>query len=177
VKHFLWQFQNLNVPMMENGSDTLYTTTQVLAGVLGVTANNLVALYHLHKDEFDDARVNTLHANEFLQQHKEQFGVRRVRQDMHLWTEDDMILFAALSRSDQGKAFRKAMKELVKQQARKTLITKEYFDNVVSPLVQQNQALQARVDTIEEAQPHLKHIAKTAGQMLYDQRFTKPFRS
>lgn len=163
--------------MMEDSDGTLYTTGAPLAGALGVTTNNLVFLYNQHRDEFDDARVSTTHANEFLQQYKEQFGIQRVRQDMHLWTEDDMILFAALSRSDQGKAFRKAMKELVKQQARKTLVTKEYFDTVVAQLVQRNQNLQEQVNALHEAQPHLRHIAKNAGQMLYEQRFTKPFRS
>jgi hypothetical protein len=177
MKHFLWQFQNLNIPMMEDEGGTLYTTGSVLAGALGVTPQNLRSIYANHRDEFDGVSVNAIDANEFLQQHKEAFGVQRVRQDMHLWTEDDMILFAALSNSDQGKEFRKGMKQVIKTQARKGLITKEYFDSVVSQLVAQNVELLERVTAVEAAQPAFDRAASAAGTMLQAQKHTKGFRS
>lgn len=177
MNHFLWQFQNLNVPMMEDANGTLYTTSPILASLLQVTEDNLRMVYQNHQDEFDGLSVSDIYANDFLRQNKEVFGIQRVRADLHVWSEDDLILFAAFANSSQGKEFRKAMKELVKQQARKTLITKEYFDAVVSQLVAKNIELQARVDAVEAAQPHLRNIASNAGKLLNDQKHTKPFRS
>jgi len=174
MRLFHWQFDTLVVPMMEDESGTLYTTSSVLAHALGVTENNLVYLYQAHPDEFDGARVSTTHANSFFQQNMEEFGIQRVRQDIHLWTENDMILFAALSRSDQGKEFRKQMVQLVKQQARKTLITKEQFDAIVGELmVRINELEKAQQD----AQPHLNATASAAGSALAHQRYIKPFRN
>jgi prophage antirepressor-like protein len=170
----MWQFQDLTVPMMEDENGTLFTTGAILASVLGVTDNNLVALYQAHKDEFDDVRVNTTHANDFLQANKETFGVQRVRQDMHLWSEDDMILFAGLSRTPVGKAFRKEMIKAIKAQARKGFITEEYFDSVVSQLVTRLTALEEQK---QQAASGLNTAASAAGSALAAQRYTKPFRS
>jgi hypothetical protein len=187
MKHFLWQFQNLNVPMMEDSNSTLYTTTPILASALGVEVNSLRQIFKRHQDELDGICVQEMHANgdcvtdsdatSFLQANKETFGLKYVRGDMHLWSEDDMILIAGLTRTETGKAFRKEMVKAIKAQARKDLITKEYFDSVVAQLVQQNQALQVQVNEIREAQPHLNDIASNAGHLLRNQRFTKPFRS
>lgn len=171
MRFFMWQFDTLSVPMMEDEqTGVLYTTGSVLAVALQVTEQNLRSVYMNHKDEFDGNRVNDIDAISFLGEHREAFKIKYLRPDMHAWSEDDMILFAALSNSDQGKAFRKAMKELVKQQARKGLITQEYFDSVVSQLME-------RVVAIEQAKDHLDATASALGAGLAHQRYTKNFRS
>jgi prophage antirepressor-like protein len=170
MKYFLWQFQDLNIPMMLDDNRTLYTTTPILASALGVDEGTLRQIYQRHQDEFDGNCVTDSDAISFLSENRKTYGLTYVRGDMHLWSEDDMILFAGLSRTPVGKAFRKEMVKAIKAQARKGLVTEEYFDSVVSQLL-------ARVSVVEAAQPALDRAASAAGTMLQAQKHTKGFRS
>lgn len=168
-----WQFNELSIPMMEDERGTLYTTTGVLCGALGVVENDLRNIYLSRRDEFDGLSVNNLGANDFIRANKEIFCVQRVRQDMHLWSEDDMILFAAISRSDQGKEFRKQMVQLVKQQARKTYISREEYDRMVGELMIRIGKLEQEKDQVR---PAMQESASAFGRGLSYQRRTKTFR-
>jgi BMFP domain-containing protein YqiC len=172
-----WQFNNLNVPMMEDEDGTLFTTGSVLSGVLGVTERNLRNVYLNHRDEFDGNCANDIGAISFLQQNRETFQLKYLRADMHVWSEDDMILFAALSNSDQGKEFRKGMKELVKQQARKSYVSREEYESLAEQLIHVSNRLEALEQERENVRPSLNLAASAAGVALAAQRNTKAFRS
>jgi hypothetical protein len=170
VRHFLWQFQDLTIPMMEDTNGTLYTTGPILANALGLEEKTLRNIYANHQDEFDGNCAQDVGAIPFLQENKTAYGLKYVRGDMHLWSEDDMILFAGLTRTQVGKAFRKEMVRAIKAQARKGYIPQEQFDVLVGQLM-------TRLQMVEEAIPALNRAASAAGSVLQAQKSTKPLRS
>lgn len=93
---------NLPIPM-PSIDDELYITQDNLSKLLGISAGCLNKTYNNRKDEFDAVSANIIRANEFLKQHKHLLGIKRVRKDMHLWTEDDMLTFGMLVRGPRGR--------------------------------------------------------------------------
>lgn len=174
-----WQFENIDVPMMEDEDGMLYCTSPVIASALGIDEITLRTMYHYHHDEFEPVRLESMNAYDFLKQHKQEFSIKRLRKDMHLWTEDDMITFAVFSKSDRAREFRRGLKQFIKQQARRQYISKEEYDTLAehyANLYQQFQLLTKRVGDIEQAQPHLQATASAAGAALSHQRYTKRLR-
>lgn len=85
----------------------LYCTSKAICGALGVHEETLRSIYNRHTKEFALLSVSNCNAKEFLQQNRVEFGVKRVRGDMRLWSEDDMLTFAFHSKSDVSLEFRK----------------------------------------------------------------------
>jgi prophage antirepressor-like protein len=168
-----WSFQNLHIPMLEDEQGSLYCINQALTSALGLTEASLRKLYFQHKGEFDGNCVTSSNAIQFLREHKTEFGLRYVRGDMRLWSENDMILIAVLSRSPVGSEFRKGVIQLIKDNARKEYISKEQYEADMSLLKGQVQELK---DMFQQSQPALHTAASAAGVALQAQRGTKHLR-
>lgn len=117
-----WSFHNLHMPMIEADDGTLYCTTKQLADALGVTEVHVREIKRLHKDELDTVRVNEIGAKDFLLRNKAEFRIERVKSDMNLFTEDDMIGIAMIARSTVSKAFRKELIKFVKENAKRDMV-------------------------------------------------------
>lgn len=111
MKLVTWTFQNLSVVMMEDENGVLYTTSAVLATALGVTTDSLRMAYKFHREEFDALSVTDAYAKDFLNLHRVELGIQRLRDDMHIWSEGDMILHAMYCQTSQGRGFRKDLIE------------------------------------------------------------------
>jgi prophage antirepressor-like protein len=103
--------------MLEDEQGRLYCTSQALCEALGLEPSALNALYHSNKEEFDGNCVNRNDAISTLKENRLEFGYKYIRGDMHLWSEDDMLLVAIRSRSSGSREFRKYLLEFVKKNA------------------------------------------------------------
>jgi hypothetical protein len=154
-----------------------------LADSLGVTAGDLDVSFHTRKEEFDGLRLSSTKAKEALEQHREMFGVQRLRQDMHIWSENDMLMHAMIARSSIGRQFRKGLIELIKKSAVIEVPTVQENQNLMEQLrlVRADNAIMSeRLTALEEvfswAKPKLQKAASAAGAALSAQRGTKEIR-
>lgn len=134
MKLVRWSYNNLHMPMMSDDNGDLWCTSKQLCGALGITENSLRLLKNGHKEEFDDNCVSKTNAISFLKENKTEFGVKYVRGDMTLWSEDDMITVAILARSPIARAFRKELKTFIKQNAIKNTVSRAEHDKTLMQL-------------------------------------------
>lgn len=177
-----WSFHNLHIPLMEADDGTLYCTTQVLTAALGINRTSLHKLHERHKAEFSGLmltdsqhkteelpglNVTDSKAKAFLQEHRSEFGLRRLRADTRLWSEDDMILIACLSRSPGGLEFRRGVVQLIKSNARRGTVSMEQYEADLANLQGQLQELK---DMFLQSEAARQTAASAAGTALQAQR-------
>lgn len=156
-------FNNIHTPMMCDDDGTLWCTSPAVCRALQIHKSTLSELYRTHSDEFDCLRVSNSDSKKFLDQHRVEFGIRRLRKDMRLWSEDDLIVIAMLSRSPVSKEFRQELKKFVKANAvrevLKDYVTKEQYNELVERMASFEQLM-------SEGQPALSQSAAAAGSAL-----------
>ena len=89
MKPVRWEFNNLHVPMMEDDQGNLFCTSKELADALQCPEPTLRAMREHYADEFAELSE-----------------ISQVRNDLTIWTEDEMILAAILSKSQVSEKFR-----------------------------------------------------------------------
>lgn len=138
MKLVRWSFNGLHMPMMMDQSGILWCTSKQLCDGLGVDGDTLRWMRKNHRDEFEGLSVNEIHAKEFLLKNKIELGIKRVRKDMSLWSENDMILVALLARSSASKQFRRELVAFVKENAIRDVLTgyvrREDYDKMAATL-------------------------------------------
>lgn len=148
----LWKFRNLTIPMAQVGG-RLYTTTQVLSKALGVSYDAIYQSYLRNKERLQNLNLTNCQAKEIFAQNKEAFGIKRLREDMHVWSEAQMIFLAFNCRSEQGQEFSDAVIELVQQEARSGMHTDEEMAQALTALQMQYapelEDLKARIAAME----------------------------
>lgn len=161
-----WKFDSLEIVMIEDDQGELYTPSSVLAKALDVTDNDLRYLYNAHKEEYDGLSASRLRAKEFIKLNKHLLGVRRVREDLHLWSESDMILHAMHSRTQQGRKFRKDLIGFIKQHATRSSVYQEQLDVMRTEIEELRRVVEASGEARNRA-------ASLAGAGLQAHRKTK----
>lgn len=117
MKLVRWSYNNLHVPMIQDGNGVLFCTANTLASALNVTEQNIRMLLVNKPEEFKGLSVNCVDAKELIKDHKVELGIKRVRNDMKLWSEDEMIMAALLSKSNVGNQFRRDLLKFIKENA------------------------------------------------------------
>lgn len=163
MKLLMWEFQSLTVPMMEGSDGNLYCTTRIISESLGITEDAIYSLYRFHKDEFSFLSLKNFHAKEFVAANKDLLKIERVKENIRIWTEDDMILFAVLSGSPTAKEFRKNLLQLIKKNAVKSHIHVDDHNKVAKELSDRVAALEKALVDFGILQ---KQNASAAGRML-----------
>jgi prophage antirepressor-like protein len=151
----------MHTPMMENEEGELFCTSLGLCSALGIPLDALDKLAMRHKDELSPLRLTDRTSKEFFQEHRVEFGITRVRSDLRLWSELDMLAVATYSRSPVAKEFRREMWQFVKKNATKNYVTREEYNQLLS-----------RVEPFLAAQPALQVAASAAGLALNAQKGT-----
>src|SRR5690348_769703 len=107
MKLVRWSFHNFQVPMMEDEEGHLWCTSAALCGALGLNKRTFQTIYLVHKDHFGDHTLRALDPSTkaFLVEHRDEFGVSRLRGDLRLWSDNDMLWFAAKSNSPAAREF------------------------------------------------------------------------
>jgi hypothetical protein len=194
MKLVRWSFQNLHVPMMEDGQGELYCTSRGLCGALNILEDTLRHVYTRHKEEFDSLSVTDCHAKEFLQENRAEFGVTRVKKDMRLWTEDDMLNFAFYTKSGVARQFRQDLRKFIKANASRHYISMEQYHKLEQELQEKADhavSLELKLADLSEVKRELHELkefvmtnvevvqknASQFGRGLNSQKKTKAFRT
>ena len=166
---------DIKVNMVEfNG--VLYATTPQLEKVFGVTRHSLNRLVRSYPQEFTQRTVGDLTANNVIRKElTADLGIKRLRKNTHLWSEDDLIGITWLIRSDIARRCRAEFKEILKQHARRDTVTKDQLSAMIQAEVH------AAVSAVhEELMPRLQMLedmndafASSAGKSLNARRKLK----
>ncbi len=187
MKLVRWSFHNIQMPMMENDTGQLFCTSSALCAALGAQEEALRQVYRRHPNDFEGVCVTDCHAIEFLREHKQEFGMKYVRGDMRLWSEQDMVSFAMLSRSDVSVDFRRQLNEFIRTNARRDYVSKEQYMELEEELAktiasrdsfeEELAGVKGRLAKLESifelAVPNFSNMASAAGSVLANHRVLK----
>jgi hypothetical protein len=169
MKLVRWQFQGLVMPMIQDENGELYCTSKAICEALGVCEETLRYVYNTHKEEFSSLSVGNSNAKEFFLEHKTELGIKRVRSDIRLWTEDDMLGFGFFLKSDEAREYRRQLRQFIKTNAMVNTVSRE-----------EHEQLKGRLEYIEEllkgSMPAVHSTASMAGRLLRTQRDNKHLR-
>lgn len=143
MKMIVWEFNGLKVPMVEDSAGELFCTTKQLAEALQTTESHVRRIKDRHSDEFDGLSKTNCLAKDFLARNKSEFGIKRLREDVLIWSEDDMIMAAILIKSPVGKEFRKDLRKFVKANAMRGMVPVELVNRLIA------ETQEARAETAE----------------------------
>jgi len=165
-----WEFQGLHVPMVEDDNRELYCTSKAICGALGMKEGHLWKITSLHSKELSELSLTNSKAKDFLQENRIAFGITRMRKDMRIWSEDDMLTFAFHSGSDKSMEFRKNLRQFIKRHAARNYVTQEQYQEL-------DDKLGLVLDVVKRYYPAANKTASLAGSMLRAQRETKHLRN
>lgn len=177
MKLVKWEFMSLCVPMMEDDAGELYCTSKAIISSLGMTEDQIRRTVSDHKEEFSSLSVRNTHANDFLRRNKAEFNVQRVRDDMRMWSEDDMLTFAFHSKSSKSLEFRKQLRVFIKQHATKNYVTKAHYNQMEQRHAEELASVHQKLDNVMtyviQTLPINEKSASLAGTVLRGRRDAK----
>jgi prophage antirepressor-like protein len=136
----------------------LYCPNALLAVVLGTSLDALKHLAACHRHELHPliGRKSPAKVLELLAMHKDSFHIKRLRDDIILWPEDDMILLACMSQTPIGHDFRRWMVAHIKENASRSAITIERVEQI---LTEKTTAIRVECqDKLDEMQKQLDEL-------------------
>jgi prophage antirepressor-like protein len=179
MKLIRWNFRNLNVLMIEiNG--TLYCPSTALAVALNVTQHNLTMWAKSKHRNIRPLRIRDLEpgVQALISSNRDGFHIKRLKQDIALWSEKDMIRLACRSRSAIGEDFHEQFVTLIVENATRELMTKEQ----VKQLLEEQEArihtsvrkeLSELRQLVETLRPSAEAFASSAGFALSNHKKIK----
>lgn len=174
MKYVAWEvIPGTYLPMMEDDNGELFGTNKTVCEGLGIKPSTLREFYRTNKEEFESLSVRNVDAKEFLKANKEDFNIKRVRDDMKIWSEDDMLTFAFLVKSDKGREFRRGLRTFLKKNAIRHYVSVEDHEKLKSDL---NARLASLETLVLQTQRAAEYDASLAGKLLSNHRNTKAFR-
>jgi hypothetical protein len=175
--------------------DDAVTTTPMLASALDVETQTIWRNFDRNPTLFNPVRCtsstrNALHESiiGLVREHKDSFGVKRVRKDMVLWTETDMYVHCQLSRSPRAAQFILHNAQHLKEWRRANIPLGAPSQEQLKQLMAENEELRAALTALstqftelrEQVQilsAPLQQQASAAGQTLSLHRHTKGVRN
>lgn len=178
MKLVRWSFMGLYMPMMENAEDgNLYCTTHQLAEALKTDKDSLFKIRQRHSDEFSSRLWTNCPQREFLKEYKAEFGIKQIKKNVMLWSEEDMVLVAILSKTPVSTEFRKNLSRFIKENAVRDLIHISVLEATRSQMLEDRSVMMEELDrqrgrldslqqVIDRFIPASDRAASAAGQML-----------
>ena len=177
-KHVSWEvLPGIFLPMMENSEGDLFCTNKAICEGLGITESAIRDIYRRNMGEFDAVSVAKCDAKNFLLNNKKPFGIKRVRGDMRIWGEDDMITFAFFSKSEKSRDFRSQLRRFIKENAKIHYGTKSQYEELHKEVKSLRSALSYLSEEMAKNKVAAEYDASLAGKLLSNQRKTKSMRS
>ncbi len=171
-----WTFQSLVVPMIQLPDGKLYCTSKALCDALGLSTAALKQLHKSREKQLSPLRVSQTHSKEFFVEHRVRLGLSRVRADMVLWSERDMIRIAMWSQAPNALDFQESLIDMVRDAAVKQHVPQSTYDAIVARLEEQGRQLRELQEVVFSAHTALQTTASAAGSALAAQRGTKTLR-
>lgn len=174
-----WSFHGIEVPMISYEGD-LYCVNKALVQMLGCNTNYLQRTLRNNLKEFELLRPSSGWSKEellnFIRQNKSIFGISRVKEDLNIWSEDEVFTFAFLSRTDRAIQCRTEFRIFLKQHRTISVVSIEQYNK----LIEENKQLNTRTTALEEMVMRLVHpmdrAASNAGRTLGAFRGTRDLR-
>lgn len=173
----------LKVPMMEDEQGNLLGTNKTVATMLGMSEEGVRYTYNTYKDEFEALSVCNTNAKDFLQENKDVFGIQRLRKDMRLWTDDDILTFCYKATGQAAVDIRRKFTMFIKENSRRHYVTKDQYESLQAEMERRNKAYEGLAVEFEVFKqfvirhlPAIDATASLAGKALRLQRDTKTFR-
>lgn len=142
----------------------LYCSTPQLERVFGAGRSNLSKLVRRYPQEFSQATCEMLMGyNVPRKAVLEGLELERARKNTRLWSEDDVIGFTWMVRSDIARQCRAQFKEILKQHARRDSMPINQVEAMVADFKAQIAPLQ---EAVEELMSERKQMASYAGRSL-----------
>lgn len=181
---------NTTIPMLSIDG-VLHVFNQQLCDMMGVTENALRKLYFCRKGDFDGNCITKSNAIDYLKNNRDVFGLKYVRGDMKMWSEDDMFLFIMFARGVNNKALRKELLAVIKQHSVREEITKSEYvkglqriadEALADKAIAQNElketkamlsAFESRLSLLEDLFSFVDGAASNAGKTLRAHRMVK----
>lgn len=171
------EFNHIHLPMMEDDDSMLYATTKVSALALATSERELIEVVRFNKGRLQCLNTGSLRAKEFLKQNRVEFGIKRVRADMLLWSIPDLMLATVCIKTPEADQFRIEFARIVIENVKRSLVTTEQYNKLQAELEEQranHNALLAQVtamqDLVLQTQPALAQAAAAAGSALNAQK-------
>jgi hypothetical protein len=176
-KYVAWEVlpgEGVYFPMMEDENGDLFTTGPSIEKSLGLTKTIMTKIYRNNKKEFDALRVPIRHPKDFIKEHKNLFGIKRVRTDLNIWSADDILTFAFHAKSEKSVEFRISLRKFIKEHSKKHYVTREQYEE----LLEQKDYYQEKFEKLSivaltEWMPAVKITGTSAGKSLAAQKKLK----
>jgi prophage antirepressor-like protein len=168
-RYVRWSFHNLHIPVLENEKGQLYCTSKALCAALGIKASTLRSTAKNHSHLLQGLSVHNLDAKEIVDQHRVEFGILRIRKDMRLWNEVDMVTIAQRSNSPAAIEFHFAVNQLIRDNARRDYVSRDEYERLLTVVEELRQLVMA-------SQPGLQQSASAAGSALQAHKKIKHLR-
>lgn len=140
-----WEYKGVKVPMAEDAAEgKLYCTSRVICQGLGLKEKDLEDMCRRHSEHFQDSLKPAICGfKDFIREHKEEFGVQRVRK---VYTDAELIAFAILSRSPVSIGFMQDYIKFVRSRVAVGFVSQEEHE----ALKAQFESQQVRLEVIEK---------------------------
>lgn len=162
MKLVRWEFNSLQLPMIEDDEQELYCTSAALCKALGMGQDQLDKIYKKHKNALFPVRPSDRRSNElksFIKQHRGELHVARVREDMLLWPIDEALCVALYAHSEEAVRFHREAIRLIRQHAKQSTVSRTEYE----ALLEQVADLRC---IVLEGQKALQVAASAAGSTL-----------
>jgi hypothetical protein len=168
------QGEGIYFPMMENKQGELFTTGPAIQQALDLTKQAFLNIYKRNQVEFDSLRSTFCLPKDFLRDNKELFGIKRVREDMTIWSADDMLTFAFHSKTEKSLEFRVSLRRFIKEHSRRHYVTREQYEQMMSDRDMYKQKFdKLSMVAMTEWMPAAKITGTSAGKALNAQKKLK----
>lgn len=177
MKQVIWTLPNgFQLPMVKPDEGPMLILAKSAAGALGCTARTLWRQMLRHAQRL---RVTDCLPKEFLAQHREAFGLVRVRNDLKVLTDADFLYLSAHIQTEQAVGLHQSYIDFIIQQSRIDMVSREEYEALqrhYNQLEENYQKMEGRIERLEKANPFLDKSASLAGSLLSAQRGTKGIR-
>lgn len=159
IETWYWRFANLNVPMLKLPDGRLVCTGKAVCRALGINNESLRYLASKYADKLSRISVSETHAKVFLDEHRDLYEIDRLRNDMRLWTPEDLLWFARHVTSAQSDEAYVEIIKLVQREAQEGMISVEEWRGMEA----RNLELEHRNVTLEELVRRMEVLEETLG--------------
>lgn len=140
MKLVYWEYKGVKVPMVEDAEEgKLYCTGKVICKGLGLKEQDLKDMCYRHPEHFQNSlKVANSNLKGFLSEHREEFGVKRIRK---IYTDSELIAFAILSRSPVSIDFMQDYIKFVRSHVRVGFVSQEAHEELQAKFEDQQKRL------------------------------------
>jgi hypothetical protein len=154
---------NFGVIVLDDGQ--VLTTTAALSAALGINEQTLLKNYHQHKHRFIGLSITDSNtkgeALNLIRSNRASFHSKRIRNDMHLWCEEDIYTHCWLSNSPRAVEFMQYTARHLREWRQKNIPLN--YQQQINTLQEAVSLLQAQFQQVIDERDHYKKQFELSG--------------